>query len=51
MILFFGGFSFAQRQPRAVADVEDVNFIFAYGKKDSVFVLTATVENLADFRV
>ena len=32
-----------------MADVQNVNFIFAHGKKDSVFVLAATVENLANF--
>jgi len=49
-ILFLGS-SFAQCQPRAVADVQDVNFVFAHGEKDSVFMLAATVENLADFRI
>jgi hypothetical protein len=47
--LFFG-YCFAQCQTRAVADVQDMNFIFAHGKKDPVFVLTATVENLTDSR-
>jgi hypothetical protein len=50
MILFFGN-SFAQRQPRAVADVKDVNFFFAHSNKDSVFVLAATVKNLTDFQI
>lgn len=42
---------FAHRQPRAVADVQDVNFIFTHGKKDPVFVLAATVKNFSDFRI
>jgi len=34
-----------------MADVEDVNGIFAHGKKNSVFVLAATVEDFSDFRI
>jgi hypothetical protein len=49
-ILFFGS-SFAQCQTRAMADVQDVNFTFAHSKQDSVFVLAATVKNLADFHI
>jgi hypothetical protein len=32
-----------------MADVQNVNFIFAHGEKDSIFVPAATVKNLADF--
>ena len=34
-----------------MADVQHVNFIPAYGEKDSVLVLTPSVENLSNLRV
>ena len=48
IILFFGGWSFAHRQPCAVADVQYVNHILDHGEKNPVFVLVATVENFTD---
>ncbi len=36
---------------RAVADVQNMNFVFADGEKDPVLVLAATVKYLADFQV
>ena len=34
-----------------MANVQDVDFIFAQGEKDPVFVLAATVENFTDLAV
>jgi hypothetical protein len=34
-----------------VADVQNVNLVFAHGEEDPVFVPAATVENLADLAV
>ena len=33
-----------------MADVQDVDFFFSHGEKDSIFVVSPTVKNLPDFR-
>jgi len=50
-MLFLGRFSFAQRQTRAMADVQNVNLIPAHGEKNSVFVPAATMKNLTDIHI
>jgi hypothetical protein len=39
-ILFVTNPGFAESQARTVADVQNVNIVFAHGEKDSVLVLT-----------
>jgi len=34
-----------------MADVQDVNLIFAHGEEDPVFVVAMAVEDFADFHV
>src|ERR1044071_4077007 len=46
---FFGRYKFAERKPRAVADVQNVNLVSSHGEKNPAFVMTPTVKYFADF--
>jgi hypothetical protein len=48
IILFLCGFSFAQGQPRSVANMQDANFIVFDVEENAVFVLSPPMQNLAD---